>query len=540
MRRRISEVRQASQIVISIPCDNVEKNFHNIQREILKWAQPRTGRLLPKKAWKGNSFEVNKGGARQVEAIHLEKHGYYAFKLVDDDRRVPQRHWPTEITVAKSKNKILLGVRLFCVTMGESAPFVPSVPGFIQRIAKIYGAVIDGRAIGNSPWVVNNKTEVEKLVSLLVNSKRKHDVCVISTKNESENPASTLIRTSKFFTQTIGAIHVIVLTSTASRELTKKVGRELSVFNQSIRTYRPGFNPDESETHDHPIALMKNISTWDGGSSAFRDFLITQCLRRTVTETRRRKEEIPSYNQVKEAALSLERKQIREKTKSSEEIVTWADEEIKEIQKLREEDKKEYEKKIFEAWEETERAVADRNEIKGINEDLRNRIQYLESTQPDEKIPIPKNFNELSDWSQKYLAGKVHVHNRAIRAAQSAEKKGCGKDNIRLSYEALLILHDYYVPMRVEGGQKRKKAYQKSLQDKELKETPASSSRKAGKQGKAYLLKFRGEERILDLHLKKGVRRDLRDCFRLYFFWDSTIQQVVVGSFPGHLKTGAT
>lgn len=537
MPKPISKVRQVSQISVSIPCDNIEKSFRDVRHEILRWAQRRAGRKLPKDAWEGNSFD--RSGARPAEAIHLEEPGYYAFKLVDDDKNVPQRHWSTEVAIAKSKNEILLGVRLFCVTMGEGVPFVPSVPGLVRQIAENHGATIDGRPIGNAPWIVDNKKEVGKLLSLLVNPKRKHDVCIISTKNESENPSSTLIRANKLFTQTIGAIHVVVLTSAASYELTKKIGKELSVFNQSVRTYRPGFNPDESEPHGHPIALMQNISMWDGGPSAFSDFLITQCLRRTITEARKHKEDIPSYTQVQEADRQLKRERNRQTIKSKEEELDLAYEEIEELQGQRKQDKEKYEADLSEAWEEKDRAIADRNEIKSINEDLNRRIQYLESLQPDTEVPIPKSFDELGKWSQKYLAGKVHVHNRAIRSARSAEKE-CGPDNIRLAYETLLILRDHYVPMRTQGGQKRKKAYQKELQSKGLKESPSISGQGAGKQGKTYFLNFRGEQRILEDHLKKGVRRDPRNCFRLYFFWDSTMQQVVVGSFPEHLKIDST
>ena len=537
MLKPISKVRQVSQISVSIPCSNIEKSFRDVRHEILRWAQRRAGRKLPRDAWEGNSFD--KGGARPVEAIHLEEHGYYAFKLVDGDKKVAQRHWPTEISIAKSEDKILLGVRLFCVTMGECAPFVPSVPGLVRQIAENHGATIDGKSIGNAPWIVDNKKEVNKLLSLLVDSKRKHDVCVISTKNESENPSSTLIGSNKLFTQTIGAIHVVVLTDAASYELTKKVGKELSAFNQSVRTYRPSFNPDESEPHGHPIALAQNISTWDGGPSAFRDFLVTQYLRRTVTETRRHKQDIPSYTQVKEGDLKLKRERNRQTIKSKEEELDLAYEEIKELQEQRKQDKEKYETDLFEAWEEKDQAIADRDEIKSINKGLKLRIQCLESLQPDTEVPIPKSFDKLGKWSQKYLAGKVHVHNRAIRAAQSAEKK-CGQDNIRLAYEALLILRDDYVPMRAEGGQKRKRLYRKNLQAKGVEETPTFAGPGAGKQGKTYFLKFRGEQRFLENHLKKGVGRDPRNCFRLYFFWDSTMQQVVVGSFPEHLKTDST
>ena len=50
-----------------------------------------------------------------------------------------------------------------------------------------------------------------------------------------------------------------------------------------------------------------------------------------------------------------------------------------------------------------------------------------------------------------------------------------------------------------------------------------------------------GGKRVeLDRHLKKGTNREPRYCFRLYFFWDDTTSQVVVGWLPSHLSTRAS
>ena len=137
MRKHIPKLRQVSQVLISIPCDNIEKSFHDVRLEILKWAQRRAGHKLPRDAWEGNSFELDKDGAQPAEAIHLEEQGYYAFRLVYGDKKIPQRYWQTEATVAKYENEILLGMRLFWAIMGESAPFVHSVPGLVRQIVKI-------------------------------------------------------------------------------------------------------------------------------------------------------------------------------------------------------------------------------------------------------------------------------------------------------------------------------------------------------------------------------------------------------------------
>ena len=347
MRRYIPKLRQASQILISVPCSNIEKSFHDVRQEILKWTQRRAGHRLPENAWEGGSFILEQDRAQPVEAIHLEDQGCYSLRLVDDDKEIPKRRWLTTATISKNRKDILLGAVLSCVYTGEHTPFVPSVPGFVRQVAEGHGAIIDGRPIGNGPWIVDTEEEVGKLFSLLINPDRKHDVCVISTEDKSDDISSTLIEADKFFSRTVGAVHTVVLTGSASYELTNNVGKQLSVYRQAVRTYHPNFDPDESENYAHPVALARKISLWDGGPSAFRDFLVTQCLERTVTKARmRREKEILSYAQVKEIARELRQKQMLQTKKSSEEMIAWADEEVKEMKKQMKKKKKTKKKPI--------------------------------------------------------------------------------------------------------------------------------------------------------------------------------------------------
>jgi hypothetical protein len=56
-----------------------------------------------------------------------------------------------------------------------------------------------------------------------------------------------------------------------------------------------------------------------------------------------------------------------------------------------------------------------------------------------------------------------------------------------------------------------------------------------------FRVDWRGGKRLLDQHLKNGGNtRDPKRCLRIYYFWDPEEQLVVVGSLPGHIRTGAT
>ena len=150
-----------------------------------------------------------------------------------------------------------------------------------------------------------------------------------------------------------------------------------------------------------------------------------------------------------------------------------------------------------------------------------------------ENAQFPDNFDDLERWFEEHLSGgKVRLLRRAVRAAKKSPFK-----NPRLAYRALSILHDYYVPMRIEGGKARKDEYDKALRAANLTEAATFAGTRSGEYGDTYFVNHGGRKRELVRHLKGGNSRDPRYGFRLYFFWDDDDREVVVGSLPNHLTT---
>lgn len=150
-----------------------------------------------------------------------------------------------------------------------------------------------------------------------------------------------------------------------------------------------------------------------------------------------------------------------------------------------------------------------------------------------ENAQFPDNFDDLERWFEEHLSGgKVRLLRRAVRAAKKSPFK-----NPRLAYRALSILHDYYVPMRIEGGKARKDEYDKALRAANLTEAATFAGTRSGEYGDTYFVTHGGRKRELVRHLKGGNSRDPRYGFRLYFFWDDDDREVVVGSLPNHLTT---
>ena len=73
-----------------------------------------------------------------------------------------------------------------------------------------------------------------------------------------------------------------------------------------------------------------------------------------------------------------------------------------------------------------------------------------------------------------------------------------------------------------------------------FEETRSVSRVSAGRQGDDYFVVHAGRRQFLNRHLKKGTSKDPRNCLRIYFFWDTENDTVVIGSLPEHLGTATT
>ncbi|MBY0324752.1 MAG: hypothetical protein K2X72_38985 [Reyranella sp.] len=184
--------------------------------------------------------------------------------------------------------------------------------------------------------------------------------------------------------------------------------------------------------------------------------------------------------------------------------------------------------------------MEDLQQVRALNANLQYRLRILQQRSDGAPVPlsgqsIPSTLDGFEDWCRENLSGAVEVHNRAFKAV----KKSRYEDE-SLLYRALLLLRDFYVPMRIEGGLDKKQAFEDKCAELGISEEPTFSGERWGEQGEMYKVRYAGRFRLLDRHFKKGTSREERHCFRLYFFWDEETEQAVVGWLPSHLDTRAT
>lgn len=562
--RSPSYAMPGSRVTVTIGGSDLDFLFRKAQREVLTWIKNRTGKSLPKQAWNGDDFELSGIGAQRAEAVFLDDVGYWTARLNEEDENVPDRFWSTETAVAKNGDRISVGARVACVRRGENAPFDPSIPGFVKRITDKFGGIVDGQVVGPEPWLVDTAAKTGHLLELICNPDRRRDVIVIATHDQDDDPSTTLVSAQSIFERTLGAAHVAIVTATAAYALSDMVGRELSVFRQAVRTYRPSFNLDDAQPYEHPLAIGSRISGWTGGVEAFENFLVSACLLETVKRPDR-ENFLRSYIEVKQIARKqrLEREAAREREireaarekekREAEETGTPESERLnallKENEKLRSHvtELEERVKELKESWETADDVIRDiekdrddaislEKETRFENQRLKSRIEYLESggkteSMMGDEIALPESFDDLEKWSENHLSGSVRLLPRAVKAAKKSRF-----EDVALAYRALLILRDYYVPMRLKEG-KTVEEYKQALGREGLEDTKAFAGTRSGEFGDAYFVQYGGRKRELKRHLKGTNARDPRYSFRLYFFWDDENGEAVVGWLPTHLPT---
>lgn len=538
LREGLSVIRPVSQVTLRLRPAKGHDRFTGAIKHILRWMNRRAGRTLPDDAWQGKSFELTDIGTQRTAAIALPEHQYWAARLDDADKNVPLRTWVTEIGIGIDANgDVLFGARLICVTRGVDEPFHRSVPGFVRAVLSDGPADLDGIPVAHEAPLLSTSEEVAQLVALLENPSRQADVLVFALPDGSTNPSETAASAKAVHDNTLGAAHVFILSGPASFFLTELVGRELSVYRQAVRTYRPGFQAWIDEPSRHPLALPERIASWgETGSSAFEGWLVNQALGNSA-HAPGREERLPGFNTVRQLAAQLEREKVKNTGGTDADLIRLFEQDNEQLRKDIQEQKEQYDGLLLAADSEREAALQEANAAKAQALERLHRIRQLEKkfteTVAQQLTPIPDTLDEFEPWCKEHLAGSVELANRAYQGVRKSEFH-----DPTFLYRALLLLRDHYVPMRVEGTPAHKRSYEEALKSLQLEDSATGDGVKFA--ADLYSVQYGGARRSLDRHLKGSDSRDRRYGFRLYFFWDDESQIVVVGWLPSHLDNRAS
>lgn len=531
LKDRRSIIRPISQVALSLnPTDGVDL-FDKTVRIVLNWIGNRAGKKLPEEAWRRESFELTDIGAQHAAAIALPELHYWSARLDDADKTIPLRTWTTEIGIALHEDgQVLLGARIVSSTRGEDAEFNRSVPGFIQEILRTSIAELDGELIQEKPRFVTTEDDVDWLVRLLENPARKSDVLLISTGENSSEKSDILVSAKTVHEKVRSVAHVAVISGPACYLLTNRIGKDLSVFRQGIRTYRHGFKSWIDDPSRHPLALSQKIQSWSSeGPKAFEQWLINQVLANS-NYTTDREDLLPSFNTVRQLAAQANRESLKRSGASDTELIALYEEENAQLNINLLEQKELYDGLLAQADLDRIEAIQAADEAKTQSLYRLSSIRLLQEKLSSSRveIPIPETLDGFDAWYEEHLQGKVQLVPRAFSALSKSEFH-----DPTLIYKALLVLKDKYVPMKLEGGMEKKRAYDEALSEIHLEDSATGDG--INFYESLYSVSYRGRKRALDRHLKGNNARDKKFGFRLYFFWDEEEELVVVGSLPSHL-----
>lgn len=154
--------------------------------------------------------------------------------------------------------------------------------------------------------------------------------------------------------------------------------------------------------------------------------------------------------------------------------------------------------------------------------------QGSDSTQEDDAADL----SGLPQWAQAREADIV-ILPRALNGAKKSIFQSPS-----FVYAGLEFLAGPYRQYRM--GKCDRKQMEQALAGTTLRIAGSIGPSVAGEQGEDYFVPWRGRRRFLEFHLLKGGGRDERYCLRIYFFWSTEDQKVVVGWLPSHLDNSLT
>jgi hypothetical protein len=158
----------------------------------------------------------------------------------------------------------------------------------------------------------------------MITKSRRSDICVFSLDKTSEEAETAAVSAINVHNKTLGVAHVIVLTGPAAFMLTDLVGKEFSVFNRAVRTYRPGFDTDSDNPSRHPLAMADSIARWleNGveGAEAFESFLVRSAIQQTVLKSDLDRA-LPPFSEVRRLAASVSLADARQAGASTDELL---------------------------------------------------------------------------------------------------------------------------------------------------------------------------------------------------------------------------
>jgi len=503
---------------------------------IHRWLEQRFPETPSIEQWLGSDYSRDIGG-HILESSYLSSEQALAIRYQHPDSEVAQRTWTTEISLRVANELLMLGIRVdSSYPSGTRERPVLARPRIVSDVARDLGLRI-GRRLDGRPWRLN-LDDIEEFREFLLSPDRILPVYVLTQPDPEQldiEVSEFLLDGRRLARETLGVAHVVEMPREVSFAWTDLVGKEWSAFLGAVRTYRPGLDFARDTLYSHPLALPDKILFWkddDGniGEKVFEKFLMRKAFEQGAISA-------IDWTQCKFVfELQSEKARVmREAGDDSESWKTLYEQEIEALNRQIEDMRKGNSEASQLA-----QLYSDENErLKQLNYNLQARCLQLQGalqdkgTDPDDALPIPTEYDQIPEWVETSLAGRLEMLPRATRSLKDAQYEDVG-----LVCQSLLLLANDYHKMRLRMSDSTE--FESKCLALGLENAPSITKTRAGEEGDTYYVEYppnSGRKQLLSQHLRKGNDRDARHCLRVYYFWDQESNQVIVGSLPGHLNT---
>ena len=307
------------------------KSAEAARREVLVWAQNRSGGRLPPEAWAFQEFEYLSGGRNNVAVrIDSDDADIWAIRADDPDKSVPGRVWTTEVVVGLTSDKPCnFSARLLVSTSEDDLEIEPHTPGFMHQVAEKCVLSRGPTVFSPEPWLIESEEDAERLVEVLIDQDRKLPLFVLTVADDSDEPSRPLLDASALARATIGIGYVTIVPAAFTWALTRRLGKQRSVFGGAVRAYLPGF-AESASPYGHRLVLADRISTSEGAAQCVRSMKLlaaTESVRRT-----RLGADVLPFATIRNATLQLKQQQLEKEGASDTQKLEAANARIKALE----------------------------------------------------------------------------------------------------------------------------------------------------------------------------------------------------------------
>jgi len=515
--------REILRVAATISGDDPLAAMVSTRREILAWAQRRSGGRLPTGAWDGQSFEYMPGGRTTLGArVRKGDADLWALRNDDPDKTVPGRVWTTEVTIGRGGDDApQLSLRLLVSSPEDELDIEPHIPGLLQQVSEQHGLWVGSYEVKPEAWCIRSQDDVSDLITMLESRGREIPVIIASGDERAADPDQPLIDVPTLARATLGLAHVVVLPARLTYGLSDVFGKLRSVFHGAIRVYMPGFDA-ASDPYSHRLVLADVVRR--DPAACVRDLrwrVATESLSRT-----RLGHNILPFSAVRSAALQVEQEAKADARATDSDRLASAWKGIEALKAELQEAQNQVVLSLEEAVSFEARAKSAEAQLFGA----RARIQQLEQQLqargygPDTDLQLPETWPVFSDWCDQALIGRLVL----VPSARSEIRKAVFND-IAQAARCLIWLAGTCRDRRMNGGG--------SLANipivRGVENAPCGAD--------SFTFDFHGRSLEADWHVKSGGNtRDPNRCMRIYYAWDEPTQQIVVAAMPAHRRTGAT